>query len=327
MRFRVRPSPRLVCSDRPEGCVLSCLNTHATKGIPAIRVRGLGMSVQVLAFRARKSHLVPMQRISFLGMELDLASQTAHLTQEHAQSVLNCLKTLSGRTVVPLKLIQRLLGHMSNYYYYFLFVTYTIIQSIINSEMCSLHLTHPSGQPTLRRPGNSWGFGALLKGLTSVVDNSCWSSPKSNTLSIRLRLPPPGMCFSHREDPRRCLIRAVLSFLHQGLEHRLSTHSLFENPTPDCIGLDQEGGGPAGIFGRWIVPWVWAGWLQCNTETLARLCAQGSYHWDPICVFHGILTRAVFPLAGHILPSLMMQTEPSQRLPCAIGPYGVTSHE
>ncbi len=73
--------------------------------------------------------------------------------------------------------------------------------------MCSLHLTHPSahtpessGQPTLRRPGSSWGFGALLKGLTSVVDNSCQSRDsnpqpwitsgfKSNALSIRPRLP------------------------------------------------------------------------------------------------------------------------------------------
>ncbi len=27
-----------------------------------------------------------------------------------------------------------------------------------------------------------------------------------------------------------------------------------KNPTPDCVGLDQEGGGPAGIFGRRIVP-------------------------------------------------------------------------
>ncbi len=27
---------------------------------------------------------------------------------------------------------------------YYFFVTYTIIQSIISSEMCSLHLTHPS---------------------------------------------------------------------------------------------------------------------------------------------------------------------------------------
>ncbi len=32
-----------------------------------------------------------------------------------------------------------------------------------------------SGQPTLQRPGSSWGFGALLKGLTSVVDTSCQS--------------------------------------------------------------------------------------------------------------------------------------------------------
>ncbi len=62
-----------------------------------------------------------------------------------------------------------------------LFVTYTILQSITSSEMCSLYLTHPSahtwssGQPTRRRPGSSWGFSALLKGLTSVVDNSCQS--------------------------------------------------------------------------------------------------------------------------------------------------------
>ncbi len=39
--------------------------------------------------------------------------QTAHLTQERAQSLLNCLNTLSDRMVVPLKLFQRLLGHMA----------------------------------------------------------------------------------------------------------------------------------------------------------------------------------------------------------------------
>ncbi len=32
-----------------------------------------------------------------------------------------------------------------------------------------------SGQLTLRRPGSSWGFGALLKGLTSV--NIYWTIP------------------------------------------------------------------------------------------------------------------------------------------------------
>ncbi len=35
--------------------------------------------------------------------------------------------------------------------------------------------TWNSGQPTLQRPGSSRRFGALLKGLTSVVDNSCRS--------------------------------------------------------------------------------------------------------------------------------------------------------
>ncbi len=48
-----------------------------------------------------------------------------------------------------------------------LLVTYTIIQSIMRSEMCSLHLTHPSvhtwssGQPTVQRPGSSRGLPAV----------------------------------------------------------------------------------------------------------------------------------------------------------------------
>ncbi len=49
--------------------------------------------------------------------------------------------------------------------------------------------TWSSGQPTLWRPGSSWRFGALLKGVTSVVDNSCRDlNPQSrthNALSIR----------------------------------------------------------------------------------------------------------------------------------------------
>ncbi len=87
-----------------------------------------------------------------------------------------------------------------------LFVTYTIIQSITSSEMCfsafnPSQCTHTwsSGQLTLQHPGSSWGFGALLKGLTSVMDTSCQSRDsnpqpwvtigfKSNTLSIRPRL-------------------------------------------------------------------------------------------------------------------------------------------
>ncbi len=37
-----------------------------------------------------------------------------------------------------------------------------------------------SGQPKLRCPGSSWGFGALPKGLTSVVDTSCQSRETHN---------------------------------------------------------------------------------------------------------------------------------------------------
>ncbi len=52
-----------------------------------------------------------------------------------------------------------------------------IIHSITSSEICALHLTHPSAHTpgAVGSSGCSWGFGALLKGLTSVVDNSCRS--------------------------------------------------------------------------------------------------------------------------------------------------------
>ncbi len=50
--FWMRPSPRLVCSNRPEGRVLSCLDPPTTQAIPAFRVRGTGVSVQGPALRA-----------------------------------------------------------------------------------------------------------------------------------------------------------------------------------------------------------------------------------------------------------------------------------
>ncbi len=86
----------------------------------------------------------------------------------------------------------------------FLFVTYTLyteyneewnVFSVFNPSKCThtwssghTHTTHTHtwssghthtpeavGKPTLWHPGSSRGFGALLKGLTSVVDNSCRS--------------------------------------------------------------------------------------------------------------------------------------------------------
>ncbi len=61
-----------------------------------------------------KSKLSPVQRISFLGVELDSVSMTACLTEERAQAVLNCLSSFRGRNVVLLKQFQRLLGHMAS---------------------------------------------------------------------------------------------------------------------------------------------------------------------------------------------------------------------
>ncbi|KAI2650626.1 Transposon Ty3-G Gag-Pol polyprotein [Labeo rohita] len=60
-----------------------------------------------------KSKLSPVQRISFLGLELDSVNMTACLTNERTQSVLNCLKLFRHKTAVPLKTFQRLLGHMA----------------------------------------------------------------------------------------------------------------------------------------------------------------------------------------------------------------------
>ncbi len=74
--------------------------------------------------------------------------------------------------------------------------------------ICALHLTHPTCSYTAvnthtpwthtRRPGSSWGFGALLKGTSVVVlrvererctftpptYNSCWPETRTRNLSI-----------------------------------------------------------------------------------------------------------------------------------------------
>ncbi len=75
-----------------------------------------------------------------------------------------------------------------------LFVTYTIIQSIMRSEMCSLHLTHPSAHtPGAVGSRHCGARGAV--GVTSFQSRDSNSQPwvtsgfKSNALSIRPRLP------------------------------------------------------------------------------------------------------------------------------------------
>ncbi|KAL0160837.1 hypothetical protein M9458_044562, partial [Cirrhinus mrigala] len=61
----------------------------------------LGLQVNL-----EKSRLSPVQRISFLSVELDSVNMTAHLTNDCAQSVLNCLNSFRHKTA-------RLLGHMA----------------------------------------------------------------------------------------------------------------------------------------------------------------------------------------------------------------------
>ena len=61
-----------------------------------------------------KSKLAPVQRISSLGLELDSVTMAARLSGERAQLMLYCLRELDSKIVVPLKLFQRLLGHMAS---------------------------------------------------------------------------------------------------------------------------------------------------------------------------------------------------------------------
>ncbi len=70
----------------------------------------------------------------------------------------------------------------------------------------------------------------------------------------------------------------MLRALQQGPFDPLQTVELkfLSDSAPACIGLHQEGRGPARIFGRWFVPRVWAG--PGNPKAPAWLCAQGSHY-------------------------------------------------
>ncbi len=70
----------------------------------------------------------------------------------------------------------------------------------------------------------------------------------------------------------------MLRALQQGPFDPLQTVELkfLSDSAPACIGLHQEGRGPACIFGRRFVPRVWAG--PGNPEAPAWLCAQGSHY-------------------------------------------------
>ncbi len=49
---QMHPAPGVVCSGRPEGHVLQCLDPSSTQAVPTVCVRGSDMAVRVLPFRA-----------------------------------------------------------------------------------------------------------------------------------------------------------------------------------------------------------------------------------------------------------------------------------
>ncbi len=76
-----------------------------SQGLGASAPQPVGASGQL-----GKSKLSPVQRISFLCVELDSVSMMEHLTEDRAQAVLNCPSSFRGRNMVPLKQFQRHLG-------------------------------------------------------------------------------------------------------------------------------------------------------------------------------------------------------------------------
>ncbi len=120
-----------------------------------------------------KSKLSPVQRISFLGVELDSVSMTARLTEERAQAVLNCLSSFRGRNVVPLKQFQRLLGHMAS--------------AAAVTPLGLLHMRPLQHWLHSRVPRWAWRCGTLRVGFTQQCRRS--PSPWTDLAFLRAGVP------------------------------------------------------------------------------------------------------------------------------------------
>ncbi len=176
-----------------------------------------------------KSKLSPMQRISFLGMELDSVNLTARLSLERAQSMLNCLESFQSKRAVPLKRFQRLLGYMAS------------AAAVTPLGLLHMRYTSYTGFMTGSRDGH-WDTYRVRTSTYSVTPFCPHTfSPWSDLALIRAgaldrapaavayQLPQVAgsmACFCAGEDPRRCPIAVVLSFLQDEFERRLSPSTL-----------------------------------------------------------------------------------------------------
>ncbi len=95
--------------------ILNCLE-HGPRARTVVRSQGPGARhLSSWGFGSTgKRASSPLHRESLSWCGVDSVSMMARLTEERAQSVLNCLSSFRGRTVVPLKLFRRLLGHMAS---------------------------------------------------------------------------------------------------------------------------------------------------------------------------------------------------------------------
>lgn len=146
------------------------------------------LSLLGLQVNWEESKISSMQRISFFGMRLNSFKQTARFTEEHVWSVLACLHMFKGRTVVPLKLFQMLLGHM--------------VAAVALTPVCLLHM----------RPLQHWLYGQYprwaRKGSTHWVKVTVKPHPV-----VRFCVPPG------RGAPRAGL--QAYCGLHRCLHHQL----------------------------------------------------------------------------------------------------------
>ncbi len=85
--------------------------------------------------------------------------------------------------------------------------------SAFNPSKCT-H-TWSSGQPTLRRPGSSWGFGALLKGLTSVPARA---GIRTHNLGLP-RVSSPTLYLLGHDCPTKCWVMTLTGDLCGQITH------------------------------------------------------------------------------------------------------------
>ncbi len=140
------------------------------------------------------------------------------------------------------------------------------------------------GQPTLRSPGSSWGFGALLKGLTSVVDNSC-RSRDSNT---QLRVTSPTLYPLEPRLPPINLLVQMVSSVYSGNQVRSTKTSVTCLQSSMVVGVSWSGAAwvlPAlesysSLREPWIPTCTVTYWSRAWSPSLRRLGRRAVLQYD-----------------------------------------------